>query len=146
MAITGRVAFKIEKYMGTVLTLILIGMTPIIAFFGISSNETWYGVYFCFALQFCRGLHQVILPDAFNKRISGAFRATGNSITQMGTRTLFVLLSPLIGYFIDKEGLSFTTAGLGCFFIVIFLFVLLPLACSRDAISSDQNIDMDITN
>jgi len=46
----------------------------------------------------------VLFLNALNEKISSAFRATVISMANLGTRGLFALLGPLVGYGIDRWG------------------------------------------
>jgi len=124
-------AHKIEKKWGSHQVLIFVGLLPIISFLGISFVDHFTGFVFCLLFQVCRGLGQVILKDALNKRVTGDFRATANSIAQMGTRIFFVCISPLFGYLIDNDGLSIACMYMGIVYIFIFILVLIPIVKQR---------------
>jgi len=136
-AYASKTAHKIEKKWGSHQVLIFVGLLPIISFLGISFVDHFTGFVFCLLFQVCRGLGQVILKDALNKRITGDFRATANSIAQMGTRIFFVCISPLFGYLIDNDGLSTACMYMGIVYIFIFILVLIPIVKQR---KSFQNI------
>ena len=109
------------------MALVVIGTLPIISFFGVALVDHLIGVIFCFMFQACRGLGQVLLKDALNKRVTGDFRATANSIGQMGTRIFFVIVSPAYGYLIDKYGLSFASQIFGGFYFILFFLIMVPI-------------------
>ena len=120
-------AHKFEKEWGSSMALVVIGTLPIISFFGVALVDHLIGVIFCFMFQACRGLGQVLLKDALNKRVTGDFRATANSIGQMGTRIFFVIVSPAYGYLIDKYGLSFASQIFGGFYFILFFLIMVPI-------------------
>ncbi len=130
-AIASKRAHKVEKKWGSSETLIFVGMLPIISFLGVSFVDHIIGFVFCLLFQVCRGIGQVVLKDALNKRVTGDFRATANSIAQMGTRIFFVLVSPLFGYIIDTKGLSIASLFMGVVYIFVFLFIMLPILKQR---------------
>jgi MFS family permease len=127
VALVGRHAHKIEKKLGSTAVMIIVGLLPILGYQGISWTTHWIGVGFCLLFQVCRALGTVVMRDALNKRVTADFRATANSVAQMGVRIFFALLGPLVGYFIDHQGLVITTQYLVYFYILVFMFVLLPL-------------------
>ena len=131
VSICSRYAYKIEKHLGSSVTLILIGLFPIAGYFGISFIDHFLGVVICLSFQVCRGLGQVILKDALNKRVTADFRATANSISQMGVRILFTIIGPIIGVLIDKKGLSDTTLIMVIFYCIVFVAVMIPLVLQR---------------
>ena len=85
------------------------------------------GFLVCLLFQVCRGIGQVILKDALNKRVTGDFRATANSISQMGARIFFTVLGPFLGAYIDSHGLYSGTFSMGVLYSFIFLFAVIPL-------------------
>ncbi len=124
-------AHKLEKKIGSVAALLLIGLLPPIGYLGISFVDHLYGIVFCLCFQVCRGLGQVIYNDALNKRVTTDFRATANSIMQMGVRIIFIGLGPLFGHLIDTRGLSFATRSIGSAYIGILIIFLIPLIKER---------------
>ncbi len=131
VGLVGRKAHKVEKLMGTTMTLILIGILPIVGFWGMSSVQGMLGVLFCFLFQVCRGLNSVIFADALNKRVQGDMRATANSILGLGTRVLMIAIGPIVGSQIDSKGLSFAFDNLAIMYVVVFFFLLVPLLMMR---------------
>lgn len=131
-AYASKTAHKIEKKWGSTEVLIFVGMLPIVSFLGIAFVDHILGVVFCLLFQICRGIGQVVLKDALNKRVTGDFRATANSIAQMGTRIFFVLISPLFGYIIDNRGLSDGTFFMGGVYTLVFIFIMLPILKQKD--------------
>jgi MFS family permease len=128
---TSAKAHQIEKSWGSTNILILIGILPIAGYLGISFVDHVLGFFVCLLFQVCRGFGQVILKDALNKRVTGDFRATANSVSQMGVRVFFTFAGPLIGYFIDSRGLPLTSSCLSVFYIFVFFFIMVPLLKER---------------
>lgn len=124
-------AHKIEKRIGSSATLIIVGLLPVAGYLGISVTEHFLGVLFCLLFQICRGIGQVVYKDALNKRVTGDFRATANSILQMGVRILFVPLGPLFGYIMDQKGVSIANQYMAMAYAVIFVLALIPLLNER---------------
>lgn len=120
-------AHKIEKKIGSVQTILLIGILPIIGYLGISYTNSYFGVLFCFCFQITRGISQIVLKDALNKRVSADFRATANSVSQMGVRVIFLIFGPLLGYVIDVKGISIACLIMGCLYIIFFFISTLRL-------------------
>lgn len=124
-------AHKIEKKIGSVAALITIGFLPIAGYLGIALIDHVAGVAICLLFQVCRGLGQVIYNDALNKRVTTDFRATANSIMQMGVRILFVGVGPLFGYLIDQRGIGFATSSMAMVYSLVFIALLIPLLSER---------------
>lgn len=117
----------LEKTKGPVFALFLIGLLPIVGHFGMAWLQGWMGIAVCFILFFCRGLYQVIMVNALNRRVPGNVRATVNSLTSLTFRFGFILTGPLIGRVAETQGLHAALSVLGVASIVIFLLIMLPL-------------------
>jgi hypothetical protein len=87
----------------------------------------WGGILFGTLGQVGRGLGGVLFLQVLNEKISSAYRATVNSMANLGTRASFSLLGPLVGYGIDRWGLPSVLSALGILFSIAFVFLLLPL-------------------
>lgn len=131
VSIVSKRAHKIEKQIGSVAVIITIGLLPIAGYLGIALVDHVAGVIVCLLFQVCRGLSQVIYSDALNKRVTTDFRATANSIMQMGVRILFVLIGPLFGFLIDQKGMAIATSSMACLYTLVFVFLLIPLLNER---------------
>ncbi len=131
VAIVGRYAHKIEKKIGSSWSLVLIGVLPIIGYFGMANSFVIAGITFCFCFQVARGIVYVVLTDGLNKRISGELRATANSISSLGVRGIFIVFGPLVGYLIDSRGLQLSLNVLGVFYVICFLLLIIPLLKQR---------------
>lgn len=127
VAIVAKFAHRFEVKFGSTFSLILIGLLPIIGFFGMGLFGGVIGVTFCFAFQFCRGFAQVILKDALNSRVGGEMRATANSIVGLGMRIVFIIFGPILGWFIDNKGYEAGMNFFGALLCVIFVVLLIPM-------------------
>jgi MFS family permease len=107
------------------------GALPIIACFGMASFLGWGGILLGTLGQVGRGLGGVLFLDALNEKISSTFRATVNSMANLGIRAAFLLLGPLVGYGIDAWGLPSVLSALGILFSIAFVFLLLPLVLRK---------------
>ena len=96
--------------------------------------QGWPGIAIGLLLFVCRGLNQVILVNALNRRVPSEFRATANSFTSFLFRLAFIVTGPLVGYLAQSRGLQETLAVLGMASIALFLLVMLPLMQSVRAI------------
>lgn len=131
VSFTSRHAHKIEKFWGSTTVIMILGALPVAGYLGITLIDTYLGVLACLLFKICRGWGQVIFRDALNKRVTGDFRATANSVTQMGVRILFIIMGPLLGYLIDRYGLQEATALMTGFYGLVFIFAILPLLRER---------------
>ena len=131
----GRSAALASARYGRRSVLAAIGVLPIVACFGMASFFGWGGVLLGAVGQIGRGLASVVFLNALNERISSAFRATVISMAQLGTRASFALLGPLVGYGIDRWGLPSVLSALGILFLVVVVFLLLPLIMRETPLS-----------
>lgn len=127
VGIASQCGHMIEKRKGAVFALLLIGILPILGHFGMAWFDGWYGIGICFILFFCRGLYQVVLVNALNKRVPGQVRATVNSLTSLTFRFGFIFSGPVVGYVAETQGLGTALNMLGLASIAMFGLIMLPL-------------------
>ena len=127
MAIASKFGLEIERRHGAAIALLLIGILPILGQFGMAWFQGWAGIGIGFVLFACRGLNQVILVNALNRRVPSEFRATANSFTSFLFRLAFILTGPVVGYIAEAKGLIIALNVLGMSSIGLFLFVMFPL-------------------
>lgn len=127
VGIASHFGHALEKRKGAACALLVIGILPIVGHFGMAWFDGWYGIGICFILFFCRGLYQVVLVNALNKRVPGQVRATVNSLTSLTFRFGFIFSGPIVGYIAETQGLSTALNLLGVSSILIFLLIMLPL-------------------
>jgi Major Facilitator Superfamily len=120
-------AFGASRY-GRRPLLAVIGVLPVLAYFGMASFFGWGGILFGFMFKIGRGVLGVLFMEALNERISSAFRATVISLSQLGLRASFCLVGPLVGHGIDAWGIPVVLSALGVLFSIVFVGLLLPLA------------------
>jgi hypothetical protein len=108
--------------------LAVVGVLPVVAYFGMAAFFGWAGILFGFVFKIGRGVLGVLFMEALNERIPSAFRATVISLSQLGLRGSFCLLGPLVGYGIDAWGLPSVLSALGILFSIVFVGLLLPVA------------------
>lgn len=134
VAAAARFGFVIERRYGAVLSLALMGLLPIVGHFGMAWAQGWSGILIGLLLFACRGLNQVILVNAMNRRIPSEFRATANSFTSFLFRLAFIVTGPLVGYLAQVRGLEITLNLLGLWSVLIFALVMVPLIQSVKAL------------
>ena len=134
VAAAARFGFVVERRYGAVASLLLIGLLPIAGHFGMAWAQGWSGILIGLLLFACRGLNQVILVNAMNRRIPSEFRATANSFTSFLFRLAFIVTGPVVGYLAEVKGLDITLNALGAASILIFVLVMVPLVQSVKAI------------
>jgi len=134
VAAAAKFGFVIERRYGAVFSLMLMGVLPIAGHFGMAWAQGWSGILIGLLLFVSRGLNQVILVNAMNRRIPSEFRATANSLTSFLFRLAFIATGPMIGYLTEVRSLELTLNLLGVSSILIFAFVMLPLIRSVQAL------------
>lgn len=127
VAVASHFGQSLERQRGAVFALALIGLLPVAGHFGMAWLDGWYGIAVSFILYVCRGLYQVILVNALNRRVPGRVRATVNSLTSLSFRFSFILTGPAVGYIAQHHGLAMALNILGVFSAVMFPLIMLPL-------------------
>ena len=134
VALANKFGFEIERRFGASTVLVLIGTLPILGHFGMAWFQGWTGIVIGLLLFVCRGLNQVILVNALNRRVPSEFRATANSFTSFLFRLAFITTGPLVGYVAQTQGLVTALNLLGISSITLFVVVMIPLIQSVKAI------------
>ncbi|MFT4815125.1 MAG: hypothetical protein ACI80L_000325 [Pseudohongiellaceae bacterium] len=134
VAAASRFGFVVERRYGAVFSLLLMGLLPIVGHFSIAWTQGWSGILIGLLLSACRGLNQVILVNAMNRRIPSEFRAMANSFTSFLFRLAFIVTGPIVGYLAQARGLEITLNVLGLWSILIFALVMVPLIQSVKAL------------
>jgi len=126
-AAAGRLALKAEDRFGATTLLAFVGVLPAIGYAGLVLFGTVGGFVAALTFFVARGLGLVVLRDAFNKRLPGAYRATANSLASFGFRAAFAITGPFVGWTLDLWGMDVTLALLAVVSLAIFAALLLPL-------------------
>ncbi|MDP6536512.1 MAG: MFS transporter [Gammaproteobacteria bacterium] len=134
VALANKFGFNLERRFGASTVLVLIGALPILGHFGMAWFQGWTGIVIGLLLFVCRGLNQVILVNALNRRVPSEFRATANSFTSFLFRLAFITTGPLVGYVAETQGLVTALNLLGISSIALFVVVMIPLIQSVKAI------------
>jgi len=134
VAAAAKFGFVIERRYGAVFSLLLMGLLPIAGHFGMAWLQGWGGILIGLLLFASRGLNQVILVNAMNRRIPSEFRATANSFTSFLFRLGFIVTGPVVGYLAETRGLEITLNALGLSSILLFALVMVPLIQSVKAL------------
>ena len=124
----------IERRYDVVFPLLLMGLLPIVRHFDMAWAQEWSGILIGLLLFASRGLNQVILVNAMNRRIPNEFRPTANSFTSFLFRLAFIVTGPIVGYLAEARGLEITLNVLGLWPILIFPLVMIPLIQSVKAL------------
>jgi len=127
VALANKLGFAIERKHGAVFALLLMGALPVLGHFGMAWLQGWPGILAGLLLFLCRGMNQVILVNALNRRVPSEFRATANSFTSFLFRLSFITTGPLLGYVAEVRGLETALNLLGLASVALFFLVMLPL-------------------
>lgn len=127
VGLVGQQVYRLEQKYGPATLLVLLALLPVAGYWGMAFLTGWAGV--AVGLCFCvsRGMTQIILRDALNRRTPGAYRATVLSMVNMVFRISFAIVGPLTGWAIDNLGIPLTLEALGALFLVMFVLAMLPL-------------------
>ncbi|MAG20315.1 hypothetical protein CL618_02680 [archaeon] len=116
---------KFEKKLGMKNSLLFIPVILALAFIFESQFIFIFGFLFIFLQSLSGGFFGPILEDYIHQRIPSSKRATILSIKNMITSLLFVIFSPLLGYFIDFYSLQTALLLMGTILILVgFLFFI----------------------
>lgn len=127
VSVSARYSDALEKQLGTRGLLVLIATLPLLGLLGMAFGAGWLGVMFGFAIQFSRGVSMSLFYEALNSRVPGEFRATINSLVNLGIRAIFIVSGPVLGVALDSMGMSNTLIALAMVFTPLMGLVLVPL-------------------
>jgi len=127
VGIIGKQVHWLEERVGAIPLLITLSILPVIGFFSLGYFGSIIGVIMGLSFQISRGITHVILKDALNWRVDSSFRSTANSIVSLTFRMGFTIIGPIVGYCIDRFGMTNSMYGVGFFFLLGFIFFMLPL-------------------
>ncbi len=91
----------LEEKLGLRKTLLLLASLPTIAHIVLANFNSIWVLVFIFFYFGAHGLSVPILQDYVNREIDSSKRASVLSVYSLFSRSAFVLLSPLVGYFAD---------------------------------------------
>lgn len=123
-AIVAQNAHEVETRLGWRRVFILAAVLPVIGLVGMGLSGGWLGIACSLGMIICRGLTSVVFYDALNSRVEGDFRATVNSLVSLGTRGLFIVTGPILGYGMDSIGVNSTLLILAALLMPVVMTVL----------------------
>lgn len=121
-----RFAFEIEKFIGLknsllISSLFIISAYMLLPFVGFATS-----IFFVSFIYMARGVQSVVYREELNMRLGEEIRATANSVFSLLFRLVFMVLGPLMGAFIDLNGVKYLFPILGIVFLILFFVSLLP--------------------
>ncbi len=145
-AASTRLAIPMERRFGAVPVLVVMGLLPVAAYFGMAAAGGIAGIVFSFLFFVSRGINGVVLVDALNRRTPSSFRATANSMTSFMFRAIYIVTGPAVGALIAWQGMEVTLYVLGGVALVIFVSLLLPMLrevrrAEAAASSAERSVD-----
>lgn len=141
IALASKLCVPIERKFGAGTVLAIMGLLPILGYFGMAVSGGLLGIALSFAFFLSRGLNQVILSDALNRRTPSEFRATANSIVSFMFRGVYIVTGPMVGLVIDIWGMSTALVVLGFAVVGVFSFCLVPLIAQvRSMVPATANV------
>jgi MFS family permease len=146
VAATSKLTFPLEEKFGAKPMLIVMGVLPIIGYWGMAGMGGLIGIVLSFSFFVSRGINQVLLTDALNSRVPSAFRATANSMTSFMFRGVYILTGPVVGYSIDQFGTDVVLWGLGGAIVLVVGLFLLPLLSEIELLQRGVDTKEEIIN
>lgn len=127
VSVAARYSGYLESLLGWRRMLQLTAALPLLGLMGMAMLGGWAGVMCAFAIQVSRGLSMTLFYEALNRRIPGDFRATVNSLVSLGTRSVFIVTGPILGWALDTQGMGVTLTALLLVFAPLFIALLAGL-------------------
>jgi MFS family permease len=121
-----RFAFQIEYVIGLknsllVFSLFVVSICVLLPFVGFATS-----IFIVSFIYMARGVQSVIYREELNIRLGEEIRATANSIFSLLFRFVFMVLGPLLGAFIDLNGVKYLFPIMGLLFLALFFISLVP--------------------
>ena len=127
VGIIGKQVHRLQRRFGSLLLMAALALAPICAYFGMGLSAGWIGIALGLLFYFSRGITSVFLREAYNRRIPAKFRATANSMQTFAFRGGFALVGPVVGFAVDRWGMTPTLYALGSAYAILFFVAALPL-------------------
>lgn len=127
VAFFARSSHFIENKLGLMAVIVIVAVSPIIAYFGLGWTASYASVLFLFFFGLTRALNGVILQDGINSKVPATMRATTNSICSLGMRAIFFFFGPWFGHQLDIHGVHKSFVMMGFIFVLAFFLIALPL-------------------
>ena len=126
-ALAGRWAHRAEDTFGATTILLFVGAAPVFGYLGLVAFGPLGALLASTVFFVARGLGMVLLKDAFNRRLPGAYRATANSLAGFGFRAGFALTGTAVGYVVDAWSMATALWLLAAFSAIVCGALIVPL-------------------
>lgn len=120
-------AAALEQRIGSGGMLLLIFLLPVLGLLAMLVLDGWPAVMALLLFPFGRGISTVLFFDGLNQRLEAHYRATINSLVSLGTRAIFIIFGPVLGWLIDAHGIATAVQILLLVFTPLLLFQLANL-------------------
>lgn len=127
VGITTLYAYKIEKRLGEVKTILLIVITIAVCYISAGLITSFIGISFLFIFYFARGVATPVLKDYINRITASEIRATVLSVRNFVIRFNFAIIGPFLGWYTDHYSLAQAFWLAGILFFVLSMFTMVPL-------------------
>ena len=125
VAATALYAYKIEKRLKKVKTLIVISVVIPLGFISLGSAISYWGILILFIFYIFRGFATPVLKDYINQLADSEIRATVLSVRNFVIRIFFAIIGPIVGWCSDQISLQAALLISGGIFLVITLITLI---------------------
>ena len=129
-AIAARSTHAISRRIDDRLFLVMIATIVIVSTLGLGTRISMGSLVFFLTARIAWGFLSPLTSDMTNRLTTSDVRATVLSIRALGTRFLFAISSPLVGYAADAWSLSSALLLMGCIggtFLAVAFFLLGPV-------------------
>jgi len=121
VGITSLFAYKIEKKLGQLKTVLLIAIFISGSYLAVGAVQAYWAIGFLFIFYLVRGVATPVLKDYINKMTSSDVRATVLSVRNFIIRLVFAAIGPLLGWMTDHYTLAFALTSAGIMFLAFGL-------------------------
>lgn len=130
VAVASLYSSRVKDGIGLHKLILLCILLIAVGYGGLGLSHVALGVGFYFILTIMRGLHGPSLHHEEQRRIPSSDRAGFGSLRSLIFRSIFLIISPAIGYSMDKHGQHSVLLVIGAILVVLALFGLRLLTTS----------------
>jgi len=120
-------AYAVEKKIGFERAIFAIVTGVSVMYLGIGLSDSMWVIIFLILFYIIRGVAAPVLKNRTNMVTPSEIRATVLSLNNLMIRLLFIIFSPVIGWYSDHSCLSVAIISSGTFILIAGIFVSLKL-------------------
>jgi len=120
-------AYRIEKWLGQQITILLIVVFISLGFILTSVEISLAGIAILFGFYMVRGVATPVLKDQINRFTDSKVRATILSIRNFEIRIIFAIVGPVLGYLTDTFSLQTALMVTGIAYFVAAMWSIWPI-------------------